>query len=191
MAPKTKRGAGGLLLQVRDIGSVPCRCEFIRTRPNECGPAARIRRRDLNVYLFHSHQFVRLKCPKGTDFESVPCDSQRGPPGEEWGLGKAAGDRDHEAGAGVLTAEQALSFAVGVVVSGIQGEATDVHEGTGIPVPVAVGSIRPKHLLVEGVVTSAHEQAGAGQGAGAGIEGATQGGVEIGARVTGVEGSSE
>jgi len=39
-----------LPLLVQDVGSVLCRCELIRTRPNEFGPTARIRRRDLNGY---------------------------------------------------------------------------------------------------------------------------------------------
>ena len=29
-----------------------CRCEFIRTRPNEFGPTAWIRRRDMNGYHY-------------------------------------------------------------------------------------------------------------------------------------------
>jgi len=36
-----------LLLLVQYMESVLRRCEFIRTRPNEFGPTARIRRRDL------------------------------------------------------------------------------------------------------------------------------------------------
>jgi hypothetical protein len=46
------KGVGGLLLLVQDIGSVLCRCEFIRTRPNEFGPTAWIQRGDLNGYHY-------------------------------------------------------------------------------------------------------------------------------------------
>ena len=49
---KNYKRVGGLRLLVQEIGYVLCRCEFIRTRPNEFGPTARIRRRDLNGYHY-------------------------------------------------------------------------------------------------------------------------------------------